>query len=248
MSSFTANVPVDPLKLIRVAYSVRETDKNPFNYCTSAGEVLDQLSEECSHITVPSGQPNNPFYIFPRSVLTNYRSKRGSGPHYPLDAICFLLERKDDSYTNYLQDVRRLGLTVVSLPDKRELVEYLMMFNNEDTTTEYAAVDTSAELPVPLMLFPDSPEAISERNDKEKDGTGAKEREREREKDKEKDGRKYKDKEKEKNKIESSSNSRKGTVDTSLIRPALTTENVFHCDKVKLKSIFKRLVLSCLIR
>lgn len=219
MSSFTANNPVDPLKLIRVAYSVHETDRNPFNYCSSSGEVLETLNEACTHITIPSGQPSCPFLIFPRGVLTNYRSKRGSGPHYPLDAICFLLERKDDSYTNYLQDVRRYGLTVVSLPDKRELMEYLM--NNEDG--EYAAVDPNAELPVPLMLFPDSPEAVREQEQK---AAAASKRKLPRE---------------EKSQVARESESEDTTklpkisgaaIESSLVRPVQTSESLFHCDKV----------------
>lgn len=218
MSTFNANNPADPLKLIRVAYSVHETDRNPFNYCSSSGEILEALTENCTHITIPSGQPSCPLLIFPRGVLTNYRSKRGSGPHYPLDAICFLLERKDDSYTNYLQDVRRYGLTVVSLPDKRELMEYLM--NNEDG--EYAAVDLNAELPVPLMLFPDSPEAVREQEQK---AASRKRPLREEKITTEKEGE-----------IEFKAPTPKSTtgaaIDNSLVRPVQTTESLFHCDKV----------------
>ena len=203
--------PIDPLKLIRVAYSVRETDRNPFNYCTSSGEVLDSLLPECTHITITSGQPSCPFLIFPRSVLTNYRSKKGTGPHCPLDAICFLLERKDDSYTNYLQDVRRLGLTVISLPDKKELVEYLM--NSDTPVTEYSAVDVNAELPVPLLLFPDSADSVREAKVVESEP------------------------EPEESEIENSKNpkaskrSSSSAFDTSLIRPVQSTEALLHCEK-----------------
>lgn len=210
---------VDPLKLIRVAYSVRETDRNPFNYCTSSGEVLESLSLECTHITIPSGQPSCPFLIFPRAVLTNYRSKRGLGPHYPLDTICFLLERKDDSYTNYLQDARKLGMVVVSLPDKKELVEYLM--NSDTSATEYAAVDSEAELPVPLMVFPDS---LKEResgtltvlSDAEADEIEQSETETEQQKQRENT---------------ETQTAKKPTLDTSLIRPVQSTEALLHCDK-----------------
>jgi hypothetical protein len=219
MSTFKANNPVDPLKLIRVAYSVRETDRNPFNYCSSNGEVLEALNDSCTHITIPSGQPSCPFLIFPRGVLTNYRSKRGSGPHYPLDAICFLLERKDDSYTNYLQDVRRYGLTVVSLPDKRELMDYLM--NNEDK--DYAAVDPNAELPIPLMLFPESLEAVREQEQK-----AASNKKRPQEKMTEIE-------EEEDHEFKGTKPSTGTFIDNSLVRPVQTTEDLFHCDKVKLK-------------
>lgn len=224
MSSFNSNVPVDPLKLIRVAYSVNDTDKNPFNYCTSSGQVLESLSDECTHITVPSGQPSCPFLIFPRDVMTNYRSKRGNGPHYPLDSICFLLERKDDSYTNYLQDVRKLGLTVVSLPDKKELVEYLMMVNEEG---EYSAVDKEAPLPVPLMLFPESPEALREQEQKAA-SLSSKKRKTETEEEKfEKDANEPE--------ITSKKVAVSGDlIDSSLVRPVQSTEALLHCDKVTL--------------
>lgn len=222
-SSFNSNVPVDPLKLIRIAYSVnKDTDRNPFNYCKATGEVLATLTDDCTHITVPTGQTasSSSSLIFPRSVLTNYRSKRGNGPHYPLDSICFLLERKDDSYTNYLQDVRKLGLTVVSLPDKKELVEYLMMANEEG---KYAAVDKDAELPVPLMLFPESPEALREQEQKAATASVtviSRKRESEAASD------------------ENEPKKRAGisgatSIDSSLVRPVQSTEALFHCDKVK---------------
>lgn len=207
---------VDPLKLIRVAYSVRETDRNPFNYCTSSGEVLDTILPECTHITIPSGQPSCPLLIFPRSVLTNYRSKRGTGAHYPLDAICFLLERKDDSYTNYLQDVRRFGLTVISLPDKKELVDYLM--NSDASVTEYASVDVGAELPIPLMLFPDSADSVKEAVDSEMETEVT----------------------------ESSSSKTKPVMDTSVIRPVQSTEALLHADK-DFSSIYNQTFKSYLI-
>ena len=233
-SAFNSNNPVDPLKLIRVAYSVNDTDRNPFNYCTSSGEVLESLTDDCTHITVPSGQPSTPFLIFPRGVLTNYRSKRGNGPHYPLDSICFLLERKDDSYTNYLQDVRKIGMTIVSLPDKKELVEYLMMANEEGI---YAAVDKEAVLPVPLMLFPESPEALREQEQKATI-SGNKRHEVERRKDGEKAA--GKDEENEKEEDEDSERTRKSVkltegqkIDSSIVRPIQPTEAIFHCDKVK---------------
>lgn len=220
MSTFNSTNPVDPLKLIRVANSLRDTDRNPFNYCSSSGEVLEALTEKCTHITIPSYDPSRPFLIFPRSVSTNYRSKRGSGPHYPLDSICFLLERKDDSYTTYLQDARRYGLTIVSLTDKRDLLEYLMTTE----TDEYAAVDSSAELPIPLMIFPESPEAVREQEqlaqtrqnqnqisslNKTIDETSLK--------------------------IKTSSSV---SLDVSLIKPVQSTESIFHSEKVKNMTTF----------
>ncbi len=220
-SSFNSNVPVDPLKLIRFAYSVnKDTDRNPFNYCKATGEVLAALTDDCTHITVLSGQTASSSLIFPRSVLTNYRSKRGNGPHYPLDSICFLLERKDDSYTNYLQDVRKLGLTVVSLPDKKELVEYLMMTNEEG---KYAAVDKDAELPMPLMLFPESPEALREQEQKATSTASVTVSSRKLEPEAASD--------------ENEPKKRAGisgatSIDSSFVRPVQSTEALFHCDKV----------------
>jgi hypothetical protein len=208
--NFSANVPVDPLQLIRNAYRVRETDQNPFAYCTSNGSVLEALTRDCTHITVATSPTS--CAIFPRAVATNYRSKRGAGPHYPLDSICFLLERKDDSYTNYLQDVRRLGFTVVSLPDKRELVEYLTMANEDG---QYGAVDRTAELPLPLLLFPESLEALREQEQKTQfDGPSARESAGE----------------------SAGGSDVKKSVDASLVRPIQTTETLFHCKKVSFKA------------
>ena len=218
MSTFNSTSPVDPLKLIRVANSLRDTDRNPFNYCSSSGEVLETLTEKCTHITIPSSDPSRPFLIFPRSVSTNYRSKRGSGPHYPLDSICFLLERKDDSYTTYLQDARRYGLTIVSLTDKRDLLEYLTTTESD----EYAAVDSSAELPIPLMIFPESPEAVREQEQFAQTRQNLNSSSSNKEIDQNSNSAKIK-----------TSSSGSLSLDVSLIKPVKSTESIFHSDKVK---------------
>lgn len=150
---------IDPLKLIRAALSSpNESGEAPFIYCTAAGDVLEGLVPECSHIAILSGQSNPTRYIFPRAASTNFRSKRGQGPCYPLDAVCFLLNHSDSTYTEYLQEARKIGLVIVSLTDKKELIEYLTSSGEVDLPY----IDTAAELPVPLEHFPESAEGLKQ--------------------------------------------------------------------------------------
>lgn len=88
--------------------------------------------------------------IYPRDTPTNYRSKRGTGDCYLLDAVWFMLERREGSYGEYMQEARRLGVGVVSLVDRKDLIGYL---EEEQRPDECPAIDTSLALPKPQRSF-----------------------------------------------------------------------------------------------
>ncbi len=56
---------------------------------------------------------------YPRSVVTTFRSKRGEGPPYSLDAVWFMLQHADKKYTEYLAECRKYKFPSVSLIDKK---------------------------------------------------------------------------------------------------------------------------------
>lgn len=88
--------------------------------------------------------------IYPRDTPTNYRSKRGTGDCYLLDAVWFMLERREGSYGEYMQEARRLGVGVVSLVDRKDLIGYL---EEDQRPDECPAIDTSLALPKPQRSF-----------------------------------------------------------------------------------------------
>lgn len=200
---------IDPLKLIRTALaSANDSGEAAFTYCTSSGQVLEGLLPECSHIAIQSTPTR---LIYPRSVLTNFRSKRGQGPCYPLDAVCFLLDHRDAGYTEYLQEARRIGLTIVSLTDKKELIEYLTTLGDSDLPY----IDTGAELPVPLEHFPETPEGRKQQAQQHKRAP-PKDDLVSSQPDLPVEGKRVKE----------------NTLVSNLVRPALSVNSLFHTDKV----------------
>lgn len=103
-------------------------------------------------IAVPSSPTD--LLIFERTAPTRFRAKKGSGPSYGLDSICLILERRDDSYTEYLQEARRSGMPLVTLVDRKELLEKLL--NPSADFASSASWDQSVELPKVRSAFTES--------------------------------------------------------------------------------------------
>jgi parafibromin len=118
----------------------------------NSGTEVSELSQ-CVYIKIFS-------FIFPRDVATNFRSKRGAGDFYALDAVWFMFTHREGSYGEYMQEARKNGVGIVSLVDRKDLLAYL----EEDLRPEECQyVDTSAPLPVPRRSFT---------NDEEPEGKG----------------------------------------------------------------------------
>lgn len=90
-------------------------------------------------------------YIFGRDVATNFRSKRGAGDYYPLDAVYFMATRDAIGYGEYMQEARRQGVMPVSLVDKKDLLAYVK--EDGGRPEECPFVDTSAPLPTARRSF-----------------------------------------------------------------------------------------------
>jgi hypothetical protein len=63
-----------------------------------------------------------------------------------------MLERREGSYSEYMQEARRNGVGVVSLVDRKDLVAYL---EEEQSPEDCQFVDLTAPLPVPRRSFGD---------------------------------------------------------------------------------------------
>ncbi len=210
---------IDLLKLIRQALSFpSQSGEAPFIYCTGSGEVLSELLPECTHIAILSGQSSPLRYIYPRGCSTNFRSKRGQGPCYPLESVCFLLEHRDAAYTDYLQEARRMTSAIVSLTDKKELIEFL---TSPDADSSY--IDTSAEFPVPLEHFPESAEGRKQQQQQQQQQQQAQQK---------------RPAPKDQPSFEGSEIKRlkEGTLVCNLVRPVRPVNALFHSSKVKLIS------------
>lgn len=62
---------------------------------------------------------------FPRSTETSFRSLKGAGAHYTLEACWFMLQHQDTKFADYLVECSKHRFPKVSLVDRKELVSYL---------------------------------------------------------------------------------------------------------------------------
>eukprot|EP00164_Ancoracysta_twista_P008366 GFYU01012075.1.p1 GENE.GFYU01012075.1~~GFYU01012075.1.p1 ORF type:complete len:450 (+),score=103.69 GFYU01012075.1:157-1506(+) len=62
---------------------------------------------------------------FPRKTQTYYRSQRGTGAPYSLDAVWFILNNRTLSIKEYRTECGKTGFPIISWADKKSLIEYL---------------------------------------------------------------------------------------------------------------------------
>lgn len=134
----------DPLKLLRDCFS---RSLQP-TFHSFDGAQLNSLDTLVVFISFPNpntavADPNPSAFIFDREAPTGYLSKRGTSTAYTIDSIMFVLDKRDDGYTDYLQAARQAGIGLVSLADRKDLLEYVM--GQSETSTyldqEYPGTD-----------------------------------------------------------------------------------------------------------
>ena len=130
---------MDPLLLLR--RQVKQANPSISLHDNDGREVKD-LSQ-CVYMKVGN-------FILPRDQPTNFRSKRGAGDFYALDAVWFMHCKRDSGYGEYMQEARRMGIGAVSLVDRKDLVRYL---EEEVRPEDCPFVDTTAPLPAPRRSF-----------------------------------------------------------------------------------------------
>lgn len=162
-------VRADPLLDLRAAF----LNNLSITYHSDDGTVIDSLdSPSFTFISIPLPTDDTTFvsattsvHIYPRSTSTNFLSKRGTGPPHLLDSICLLLEKRDESFTEYLQEARRCGVGVVNLVDRRDVIDYVTTSN---ATSQF--IDTLLELPETRMSFlPETKEYLGARAKEDQD-------------------------------------------------------------------------------
>lgn len=130
---------MDPLLLLRK--QLKKGDEGIALH-NQDGNVVGDLSQ-CVYMKLGP-------YIFPRDQTTNFRSKRGSGDFYSLDAVWFCQVKRDAPYGEYIQEARRMMVGAVSMVDKRELLAFL---DGEMPPEQNPYIDLSAPLPRPRRSF-----------------------------------------------------------------------------------------------
>ena len=75
---------------------------------------------------------------FARSAPTAYREKGGAGDYYATDALWFLLENSSLGHGAYVQKCGQQGVKVVSLADRKRLLQYLQGEVAESSAVDYA--------------------------------------------------------------------------------------------------------------
>lgn len=151
----------DPLLVLRDA--ILQNPESPvISYLDQSGEIIEDLAD-AEYIRLGTSG-----LTFPRDCPTNFKSKRGAGPFYSLDAVVFVLKHRDDSFSVYLQEARKKGLAVVSLVDKKDLVDYLTTAGADSPF-----VDHDEALPTPVKGFKKLKRDTEERSFKETIGSGA---------------------------------------------------------------------------
>lgn len=117
-------VKVDPLQVLKQAFSLNPS--STLSFFNDVGEECAEGLADCLYISIPTSASGDDRLIFDRSALTSFASKKGTGPHYTLDAVALLLSKRDDTYTEYLQVARRLGVMLIALGDKKDLLEAVL--------------------------------------------------------------------------------------------------------------------------
>lgn len=83
--------------------------------------------------------------VYPKVTAAPFKSKRGSGDNYTLESIVNCLLNSSLSYTEYMQECRKLGCPAVSIVDRKDLIAYL---TGEKGVCEF--LDESSLPPVPF--------------------------------------------------------------------------------------------------
>lgn len=128
----------DPLVALRQELQAGAPD--PVAFYDAEGVGLEASFQEAKFVKIGG-------LIFPKDAPTAFKSKRGNGPHYTVEAVGFLFYKpqyKELAYTEYIQLARRAGVGIISLVDKKDLVAYV------DSAAETPCIDSSAA-PVPCF-------------------------------------------------------------------------------------------------
>ena len=84
-----------------------------------------QISHSISLKRTKNLQFNENVYNKIRKAETSFKSQRGRGKPYTLDAIWFFWQHKDKEHLQYLNEIQQHGFPTINLLDKPNLIGYL---------------------------------------------------------------------------------------------------------------------------
>ncbi|KAF8938068.1 RNA pol II accessory factor, Cdc73 family-domain-containing protein [Dissophora ornata] len=106
----------DPLSLLR-EFTV---SKKPITLVNASGGLVTELTDASDVVFADDKQT----FTFPRSTTTNYR-RGASDETYTLETLLFLLQRAHQSVAEYSLEGAQKGIPIVSILDKRLVLDYL---------------------------------------------------------------------------------------------------------------------------
>ncbi|KAJ2805746.1 accessory factor associated with RNA polymerase II [Coemansia guatemalensis] len=112
--STAAAAAADPLELLR-QYSI---EKKPIELVDAEGKPTKDLLQAT---TVRFGEDAS----FPRDAPTRYLRSNSEADHYLLSALLHFLDRRDQSFYEYMKATNTMGLQTVSFGDRIGLLDYL---------------------------------------------------------------------------------------------------------------------------
>ncbi|KAF9167726.1 accessory factor associated with RNA polymerase II [Mortierella sp. AD010] len=106
----------DPLSLLR-EFTI---SKKPITLVNEGGNLVTELTDAANVVFADDKQT----FQFPRSTPTNYR-RGASDETYTLETLLFLLQRAHQSVAEYSLEGAQKGIPIVSILDKRGVLDYL---------------------------------------------------------------------------------------------------------------------------
>ncbi|KAF9582829.1 accessory factor associated with RNA polymerase II, partial [Lunasporangiospora selenospora] len=106
----------DPLSLLR-EFTI---SKKPITLVSANGTLVTELTEAADVVFADDKQT----FKFPRNTPTNYR-RGASDETYTLETLLFLLQRANQSVAEYSLEGAQKGIPIVSILDKRLVLDYL---------------------------------------------------------------------------------------------------------------------------
>lgn len=106
----------DPLSLLR-DFTI---SKKPITLISSSGNLATELTDASDVVFADDKQT----FTFPRTTPTAYR-RGNSDETYTLETLLFLLQRANQSVAEYSLEGAQKGIPIVSILDKRLVLDYL---------------------------------------------------------------------------------------------------------------------------
>ena len=123
----------DPLSLLRAHI----LSQDPIELTDNSGNKKD--IQEFTHFKF-----NN--VLLPRNAPTNYKSRRSTKDLYSLDSCYFLHASRDLSQKEYIKECTQVGIAVINLLDKKDLLQYLM--GGESTQIDFSLALRTEEIKI----------------------------------------------------------------------------------------------------